>query len=316
MGNYTSRLGESLAEPAYVVPITDQVPCGNVVQVALPSKDTLQPFDAMMLDFALSCAGNMDRDCSVWDRIISLTADCGGGRHELGRWINAFQRKEGHWLTAAPFLPLLYPNGTSSTCNFTVTTGTGDHWLQTLNLRFTKSKPSSLGQPRAVVPIVYSNMGEGFNGPNYNLNRTIHFSSPLAETHRVAVGAIITGHSGCEFQPTSHHFVVNGHDYNTSSLEYRSRFMEAGSALGCAEKTILGAVPNEHGTWYYGRNGWCDGQDVKPLVWDITDSIPNIKEGVHSLRYYALSYANGDPNKPNENGCSGIILLSSYLLFW
>ena len=24
-----------------------------------------------------------------------------------------------------------------------------------------------------------------------------------------------------------------------------------------------GIVPNEHGTWQYGRNGWCDGQQVR-----------------------------------------------------
>ena len=36
----------------------------------------------------------------------------------------------------------------------------------------------------------------------------------------VRVAAIITGHNGCEFQPTSHHFVVGGVDFNTSSSKY------------------------------------------------------------------------------------------------
>ena len=27
-----------------------------------------------------------------------------------------------------------------------------------------------------------------------------------------------------------------------------------------------GIVPNEHGTWQYGRNGWCDGQQARPVL--------------------------------------------------
>ncbi len=26
------------------------------------------------------------------------------------------------------------------------------------------------------------------------------------------------------------------------------------------EQVPFGVEPNEHGTWYYGRDGWCDGQ--------------------------------------------------------
>lgn len=35
-----------------------------------------------------------------------------------------------------------------------------------------------------------------------------------------------------------------------------------GTQWGCADKVPQGSVPNEHGTWMYGRNGWCDGQEV------------------------------------------------------
>ena len=90
--------------------------------------------------------------------------------------------------------------------------------------------------------------------------------------------------------------------------------MEAGSELGCADKAGRGAVPNEHGTWYYGRNGWCDGQDVSPLVWDVTASAPAGQAA--TLRYYARSYPVGKPDQPTEDGCHGTITMSSYLLFW
>jgi hypothetical protein len=74
------------------------------------------------------------------------------------------------------------------------------------------------GQPLHVEPLVYPNTGVLFTGPAYNANRTVTFTPP-AGTTRVAVAAFITGHSGCEFRPTSHHFVLNerpGADFNTS----------------------------------------------------------------------------------------------------
>jgi hypothetical protein len=97
-------------------------------------------------------------------------------------------------------------------------------------------------------------------------------------------------------------------------------------------------VPNEHGTWYFGRNGWCDGQDVKPVIWDVTAATNMGEVGEASeartgstgggagkgasapphnfLRYYALSYDVGQPNAPNDKGCGGTIDMSSYLLFY
>jgi len=35
-----------------------------------------------------------------------------------------------------------------------------------------------------------------------------------------------------------------------------------GTEWGCADKVREGVTPNEHGTWQFGRMGWCDGQEV------------------------------------------------------
>lgn len=37
----------------------------------------------------------------------------------------------------------------------------------------------------------------------------------------------------------------------------------SGTQWGCADKVREGSVPNEHGTWMFGRMGWCDGQEVR-----------------------------------------------------
>ncbi len=50
-------------------------------------------------------------------------------------------------------------------------------------------------------------------------------------------------------------------------------FLLSDNQLGCADKVPYGVEPNEHGTWLYGRDGWCDGQDVKPWIIDVTSQV-------------------------------------------
>jgi hypothetical protein len=139
-----------------------------------------------------------------------------------------------------------------------------------------------------------------------------------AGTKRVGVAAIISGHGGCEFRATSHHFLINGRlEFNTLEERYFDRFMQAGTPYGCANKTIRGAVPNEHGTWYLGRNGWCDGLDVKPLVWDVTKGIDLAPGATNTLQYFGWSYGDtDDPARHSEDGCGGTMNMISFLLFF
>ena len=68
--------------------------------------------------------------------------------------------------------------------------------------------------------------------------------------------------------PTTHIFVVNGAEFRWSSEHV------AGTGMGCTEHVRTGRVqPNEHGTWYTGRNGWCNGADVPVHVFDVTAAV-------------------------------------------
>lgn len=325
---YTARLHKRLSHPAFVLPVFDRAPVASSVAVQMPPRTLLQSFASMQLDFSLSCAGNMDRDCQVWDRIVSVAADCGVGSFEVGRWINPFQRRVGRWLTSTPLLPAFYPSGDdSSVCNFTASIGLNNPWLVSLNLRFAHADAAAgepwpgeqpaWGQPALALPVVFPNASDSFDGPGYNDNRTMLFRMGFDVT-RVAVAAIITGHSGCEFQPTSHHWIINGKERGSNTLDprYYDRFMQAGTPFGCANKTARGAVPNEHGTWYFGRNGWCDGQDVKPIVIDVTGMADLTPGAMNNLTYYARSYSTGDLQKPDDKGCSGNIDLSTYVVMY
>lgn len=88
----------------------------------------------------------------------------------------------------------------------------------------------------------------------------------LAQVH-----VLVSGHgndiNGCgEFCPIAHTIEIN--DKKTTL-----NFTNAGTLFGCYEETMYGAMPNEYGTWHYGRNGWCDGNRVKPWVIDVTSTL-------------------------------------------
>lgn len=53
-----------------------------------------------------------------------------------------------------------------------------------------------------------------------------------------------------------------------------------GTALGCTMRVKEGAVPNEHGTWLYGRGGWCDGLQVSPWRTDVTKQVSPLTPNV------------------------------------
>lgn len=73
-----------------------------------------------------------------------------------------------------------------------------------------------------------------------------------------------------------------------------------------------GVEPNEHGTWLYGRDGWCDGQDVHPWLADVSADLKPPEAGPNVIEYKGL-YQGHDPS-PRQN--AGYIMQSSTLSFF
>ncbi|XP_056158024.1 uncharacterized protein LOC130133585 [Lampris incognitus] len=245
---------------------------GAVATVELPIG--MLDFDTLELDTSLSCPGSRDSTCAHWDHTVQLFVCCDYlGPYcnvELGRWITAFRRGIGHWLTdVSPLIPLLNNNK----CTFTMkTVPWAMPWMVSLNLRFSSSNQT--GDPvEKLYPFQVTSLYSGGTfDKNYNMKyQPIKFSVP-ASTKKVELYAVITGHgsdeNGCgEFCVTSHHFLIN------SIFNHTRIFDSAGTALGCTLRVKEGAVPNEHGTWLYGRGGWCDGLQVNPWRTDITRQV-------------------------------------------
>ena len=71
-----------------------------------------------------------------------------------------------------------------------------------------------------------------------------------------------------------------------------------------------GVVPNQWGTWWLGRGGWCPGQEVPPYQVDLTAIAPAGKKA-------AISYAglfNGAT--PPAQTSTGNINMKSYLVIY
>ena len=170
----------------------------------------------------------------------------------------------------------------------------------TLHLRFSN-------QGKGVKPreLVYLEGGGGFNSA-YNDARVEHDIDIPANAARVEVFAIITGHgmdtNNCaEFCRHEHVFTVNG---NAHLQEYPM----VGDQEGCLKQIGNGAVPNQSGTWWYGRGGWCPGMQVDPFVVDVTSEAP---AGSTATVSYQGRYNGG-----TIPDASGNISMNSYLVIY
>ena len=90
-----------------------------------------------------------------------------------------------------------------------------------------------------------------------------------------------------------------------------SMFYFSGTPFGCANQVPTGVEPNEHGTWLYGRDGWCDGRNVFPWVIDITEQVQKGQQ-TNVIQYFG--WFNGSDPDPKQN--PGEIILYSYLVFY
>ncbi len=317
----------------------------NVTLAHLPI-GTLRAATGATLSFKLQCEGLGDNACGPWDRIISAFARCfpegggagGTGSVEIARWITPFRRSGGAWHTAADALLGLVGNGSATatgvwTCEIT-TSSCCEEWYGQLDLLVftppagdTPSLTPSI--PFATLPLLFPNAATHFD-KTFNANRTLVLTLPPAFSS-MALFAVITGHGsdppppaalGCEYAPTEHTFSLGPPGQpptvllNSSTLA-PAQYLEAGSMLGCVEKVPLGVIANQHGDWRDGRNGWCPGQGVVPLLFQGVQgaTLGGLAGEEVQVTYTAYSFYD-DLSHKSEDGCGGDIQWSAALLFY
>ncbi len=284
-----------------------------IADVTLPDAATMATFDTLEVDFTMSCTGNRKSQCPAWDYLVYLylcdPANPDQCNVEFGRWITPYW-SGGRWVTdLSPMLALINEGGPRRFGFWTV-----QHYK--LDMTFRLSNRGKGLVPKRAVPLLSG--GDYRQGYNQRYSPMAFEMPDWAE--KVEVVALITGHGqnddeGCgEFCNHTHHFAVNG------GAEHVKEHPTAGTLMGCADRVGEGVVPNQAGTWIFGRAGWCPGLDVPPWSFDITADVR--RGGDNVLTYKSLfngedyvSTSGGDPNTPPANGWDARIEMTSWLVY-
>jgi Peptide-N-glycosidase F, C terminal len=269
--NFEAEREAGLADTDTVLPLFSDVLASEnpTIDVELPAAAGMAAFDTLELDVFLGCGGAGEYgECPAWDRIVSLylcdETDPSICETEIGRWITTYHR-EGRWVhDVSPLLPLIAAGGTRR-FRFTAQ----DPWQVTASIRL--SNEGKTLRATHAWPLFTSGSNEGFDEGYNDLFDAITVTVP-ASAQRVEIASMITGHGmsmpgNCaEFCNTTHEFLVNGDVFTRN-------FPKAGNAFGCMDQVAEGTVPNQYGTWWYGRSGWCPGKEVPLATLDVTASI-------------------------------------------
>ena len=250
-----------------------------------------------------------DAAACEWDRIQHLhlceNTDSDICDIEIGRWITSYGRS-GKWVTdITPLIPLIKQNSKNK-FRFSVA---GDQYTNYLDFLFIPDEESS-------HPIEIHELYNGTTQFNeeYNSNfEEINLDVP-STAKKVFISAYITGHGNGSEQANCAEFCKFESIFNVNGTDFEIDFDNAGTDRGCFDLVNEGVIPNQSGSWPFGRAGWCPGQDVKLINIDITDKVIT---GANTFSYRAL--LDGEIYEPvvtNPDGYRAEIPLTSYIVIW
>jgi hypothetical protein len=294
--------------------------------VQLPSATQMAQFDTLEVEVTMACPDPTAvefNSCGAWDYIAQLfldtpdfdagAPDAGGDdggdagdagtpvtETELARFITSYHR-ESHWVEDITPMMALLAGGGATTLHYSYAPSWNPQpTAVTLTLRFSNQ---GKGYTPSTVTAIAS--GGTFNDM-YNVGRLPVTATIPADTKHAELWMIVTGHGSdsyqCgEFCNSEHQFTVNG-----SANTWLVDFPMAGTESGCIADETTGMIPNQGGTWWYGRDGWCPGGQVTPHVWDVTSMVT---AGTAATVTYEGLFGGTTPPATG----SGNIVLTSYL---
>jgi len=256
--------------------------------IALPDAATMAGFDSLEIDILMECP-NRDAaepsNCGPWDYLAHFWLWDEGTESwlEAARFITTYHRESRWVVDATHALAWLQEGGERRVKYEWAPSWNKQPTAVTASLRlFNQNKGMS---PKAIFPLFGSH---GFN-PTINDREPVTVDLP-GEIGRAELVAITTGH-GMEAQNCAE-FCRHSHHYTVGGETYVQAFNEPGDQSQCAENTGSGTVPNQWGTWWYGRGGWCPGREVYPFVVDVTDQVT---AGASNSVAYEAKLNNGPP---------------------
>jgi len=274
------------------------------VEATIPSAAELAQYDTVELDITMECPsedGEEFGNCGAWDYLAHMYIDDGAdGWLEMGRFITTYHR-ESRWVVDASHAIPWMEQATDRTFRYVwQPSWASQDAILTIKLRLSN-------QDRGMRPVSTLPMFKGGNfNSSYNDRDPVTQAVP-ANTKKVEFIALTTGHGmdngNCaEFCAHEHEFTIDGQVHLQS-------FPFVNSDTGCQDQiSTMGTVPNQGGTWWLGRAGWCPGAKVIPWSVDVTESA-NVG-GDLTASYRGL--LNGTP--PGDG--HGNIVLESWLVLW
>lgn len=290
------------ADGATVATVFEGVQGGDVtVDVDLPDAATLSEMDTVTIDLTMACIGDGEfGTCPAWDYmaymyLCDLPADdenpyadvpcekgdtqegvctsplgearagvyscnsdgsgyddlsCASCDTEIARWITTYHR-EGRWVyDISPMLPLLADGGHKR-----MRFQSDNSYDLTGSLRFSNAGKDN--RPTSVDLVLTTENTDTFDVP--------------ATAKQVTLATVISQHGQTcgEFCNAEHQFLIND---NTADA-YMRDFPTTSTYYGCMDQVATGVIPNQYGTWWYGRSGWCPGLQVDTVTHDITDQV-------------------------------------------
>lgn len=221
--------------------------------------------------------------------------------NEMARYITTYHRESHWWVDASHSLGWVKEGGDFPVrFLWAVPWNTQPSYI-TMRARFTNKDKG--GTPDVVVPLFF---GRGLN-ESYNDRDPIDVEIP-ADATRVELVSIITGH-GQTGDYTCAEFCRTDHLFTVGETTYETELTNAGTGQGCENLVPEGVVPNQAGTWWYGRNGWCPGQEVQPWVEDVTGDVTPGE--TTTISYQGLR----NEREPDATD-GGNIVLSSWLVVY
>lgn len=277
--------------------------------------DDVDRYDRLLVDLVMHCPDHDDRNCGEWDYLAHLRL-CEPGEGdalrcdvEVGRWITTYLR-EGRWVTdLTPMLARYRDHDWPDTLRFhnpnQPNGGTYD-----LQITFHLLDEGATDHPDLWIPLY---TGGAFDAAYNDGREPITFDVPDDAT-RVELVTLTTGHgfgrdeANCaEFCNHTHHWTVAGQTF-VQDQPY------VGDQEGCVAQIDDGTVPNQYGTWVFGRGGWCPGLDVKPWVVDLTDVVqPGENVLTYEGRLAGMPYV---PVPREGDGFGGRVDLESAIVIW
>ncbi len=262
-------------------------------------------FDTLTIDVSMDCPDPTKGEfgnCGAWDYIANLfvLGDDGKTWIELARFITSYHR-EGHYTVDATPMLLQLGKGGVRKLRFVVS----PDWNQQAYLSRVDFRYGSKKKGYAPSQAVYLWSGADFNSAYNSKFAPIDVAIPAA-AKRVELWAIITGHGGATFNCAE--FCNHQHQFTVNGKVYLHEHPMVGKQDGCVPELENGLVPNQGGTWWFGRGGWCPGEQVNPYVQDVTaDVTPGQKA---TLSYKGMLSGKDPPDN------AGTIVMSSYLVIY